>query len=244
MKLEINYLKVMLKDNWEEKHGTHVGNMNMMLQSLEGFSDNQPSSIIEAVSFKHHQNHNVSETRPVVDNGFSQSEAHKSLPPMEASRTNAEKSIVGSTSNMQDLIKFLSTNYGPLKTPLEMGTPEYLRLVDILQQSDSYSKVGELNNNNNATSVVRMSEENEILSINNDDEEKLVGYDKKNDSKKLWEGSLQLSSSVTLSAAAFFRRSFHVLPLTYHVQTTNINQFKWDSTFKPDSNFFLESKIL
>lgn len=205
MKLEINYLKVMLKDNWEEKHGTHVGNMNMMLQSLEGFSDNQPSSIIEAVSFKHHQNHNVSETRPVVDNGFSQSEAHKSLPPMEASRTNAEKSIVGSTSNMQDLIKFLSTNYGPLKTPLEMGTPEYLRLVDILQQSDSYSKVGELNNNNNATSVVRMSEENEILSINNDDEEKLVGYDKKNDSKKLWEGSLQLSSSVTLSAAAFFR---------------------------------------
>lgn len=166
----------MLKDNWKHKHDmkeiqdTHVG--NMMRQPLQSFSDNQPIT--------HHpfdnQNHE-SETQKPTDNACS----------MQTYTPDAEKKPIIPGSNMQDLIKILSANYGPMKTPLEMGTPEYMRLVEILQQSGSSF----------------IPEKKEI--INKDDEEKVTGNGLKTDEKKLWEGSLQLSSSVTLLATAFFK---------------------------------------
>lgn len=69
-----------------------------------------------------------------IDNVRAQTEAHRSLLPLKSCSTDAEKSLLG--SNLQELIKFLSANHGlPMKTPLELGTPEYLRLVEILHQS-------------------------------------------------------------------------------------------------------------
>lgn len=181
--------------------GAHVGNM-----MLQGFSNNQPITHPFDNHAIHHQNHHSLETLPtfVPNHGaektqkpIDNSEVHKSLSPMEASTSNAtEKPIVG--SNMENLIKFLSANDGTMKTPLEIGSPEYMKLVEILQQSGSFSK----------------------LEGTGDEQEKILGNGQKNDSvlnnlpkrdektlpsEKLWEGSLQLSSSVTLSAVAFFK---------------------------------------
>ncbi|XP_024980642.1 uncharacterized protein LOC112517440 isoform X2 [Cynara cardunculus var. scolymus] len=76
----------------------------------------------------------VEEACKPIDNVHAKTEAHKSLHSMKSCSTDAEKSLLG--SNLQELIKFLSANHGlSMKTPLEMGTPEYLRLVEILHQN-------------------------------------------------------------------------------------------------------------
>ncbi|KAI3814637.1 hypothetical protein L1987_14280 [Smallanthus sonchifolius] len=156
------------------------------------FPNNQQTSI-EPVSFKHQ-----------FDNQFHQQN--------HFSETHAGQPLVD--SNLQELIRVLSANYGPTKTPLEMGTPEYLKLVEILKQSSvngrgssiedlpgglkeigSYSRVGITNN------IQNVEEDKSSTYGNNQD--KVSSSEKA--AEQLWEGSLQLSSSVTLSAVAFFK---------------------------------------
>ncbi|GJY56752.1 hypothetical protein Tco_0455867 [Tanacetum coccineum] len=237
----------MLKDNWEEKHGTHVGNMtpqppqafsnndhlagssNMKnvaaLASLVptyaysippqsnfqdgrfGLSNNQPTSI-EPVNLRHqfdnqlHQQNHLAETKP----SFNAVPCGNKIEKID----NAIHNMVSQShpkdddSKLQELIKFLSANYGPMKTPLETGTPEYLKLVEILQQSAGQSN------------GISYQKNGSILDPPKADEKKLpsentacVG------AEKLWEGSLQLSSSVTLSAVASFKSGEKLLGNNY-----------------------------
>ncbi|KAL4589822.1 hypothetical protein LXL04_002732 [Taraxacum kok-saghyz] len=192
----------MLKDNWEDKHGTHVH--NVMLHPLQRFSDNHQNHPSQNFiqNTNPHQNESSDKTgissynmvkNTQVDLTCKPTEAQKSLSSMEACTTDAEKPIVD--SNMQELIRFLSANYGPMKTPLEMGTPEYLRLVEIL-----HSKTPSVITDKSEISRNDEEKTDSVIGQPKSDEKKLI-------SEKLWEGSLQLSSSVTLSAITFFKRS-------------------------------------
>ncbi|KAI3714858.1 hypothetical protein L6452_21818 [Arctium lappa] len=298
---------------------------NNLSETRPSFNANPCGNGIEKIGIASH--HMVSQLQPSlldknlpvdeaykpIDNVRAQTDTHKSLLPRKSCSTDAEKSLLG--SNLQEIIKFLSANHGlPMKTPLEMGTPEYLRLVEILHQSsvqpngfpdqlngrgssqEEFSGGSEQNGSNSkiggtktpsverasfAPSVSTEQDEasrtmhnegqpgpgtnyfgNKLESTNggshhegtikgkditvapsihkpklastedessicSDNLEKMHGHDQKNDSflgppktevkklpseratrvatEKLWEGSLQLSSSVTLKAVAFFK---------------------------------------
>lgn len=234
--------------------GCSIPQQPNMQDGRSGLSINQPTSI-EPVSFRHqfnnqfhHQNH-LTETQPAFNantsgNGIEKvgSSSHKmaSQPshlvknmldeethkPCSQIGNHAEQSLVD--ANLKELIKVLSANYGPAKKPLEMGTPEYMKLVEILQQSSvqpngfsdqlkgraysleefskqtgSYSKVGGTN-----TSLSAQTASLAPSAITEQDEKKPPTEKALHvAAEKLWDGSLQLSSSVTLSAAAFFKRS-------------------------------------
>lgn len=240
----------MLKDNWEENHGInlpvhttfpkgiqgmHVG--NMILQPHQGCSHDDhlagssSRSTVAALTLSKstsecsipshsnlHFNNQPSSMEPVSSRHQFDTQFHQQNHQSEIQPT-SNASLVD--SNLQDLIKFLSANYGP---PLEVGTPEYLKLVEILQQNpvqpNGFS--GQLNGRG-------YSQEEDESSICRDNQEKIIANGVKNNSsldpskidekkppsekasrvstEKLWEGSLQLSSSVTLSAVAYFKRS-------------------------------------
>lgn len=225
----------MLKDNWEDKHGinppaqTSCSN-NMILQSLQGLSATGSSSMINVPTLNS-SGSNLQDGRsglpinkptsvePVSVKHQFDSQLHQQN---HVSETHAGQSSVD--PNLQELIKFLSTNYGPMKTPLEVGTPEYMKLVEILKQSavngrgssvqelsgssketGSYSKAGVTNNIQNIESASLKEDQSSSGKIN---QQKVSVSEKA--AEQLWEGSLQLSSSVTLSAVAFFKRSFQL----------------------------------
>ncbi|KAL8223432.1 hypothetical protein R6Q57_018907 [Mikania cordata] len=229
----------MLKDNWEDKHGINLQahtpcSNNMVLQPLQGLSNNdhltglssninlatltssvsnfqdgrfgfpinQPTSI-EPMRLKHQFDNQLHEQNL-------SSEAHAGQPAVD--------------SNLQELIMILSSKYGPMKAPLEAGTPEYMKLVEILQQSSvigressveelsgglkeirSYSKEDATNNIQNVETA-SLTEDNSSTCRSN---QAKISSSEKN-SEQLWQGSLQLSSSVTLSAVAIFKRFFQL----------------------------------
>lgn len=237
----------MLKDNWEEKHGTHVGNMipqppqafsnndhlagssdmrnvaalassvptyayslppqSNFQDGRFGLSNNQPTPI-EPVNLRHqfgnqlHQQNHVAETKP----------SFNAIPCVNKieKRDNATHNMVSQSqlkdddSKLQEVIKYLTANYGPMKTPLETGTPEYLKLVKILQQSAVQSN-GNSDQRNGSTTDAPRVDENKLSS----EKAAFVG------AEKLWEGSLQLSSSVTLSAVASFKSGEKLLGNNY-----------------------------
>ncbi|XP_076957025.1 uncharacterized protein LOC143632364 [Bidens hawaiensis] len=111
-------------------------------------------------------------------------------------------------SNLQELIKFLSANYGPKKTPLEMGTPEYMKLVEILKQGSVNGKLSSVEESSgDSKEIGSCSNDGRTNNIQNVDKSTIGrnNQEKISCSEQLWEGSLQLSSSVTLSAVAFFK---------------------------------------
>nr|XP_043624515.1 uncharacterized protein LOC122596067 [Erigeron canadensis] len=240
----------MLKDNWEEKHGTNIpvhGTFsqefpgtpvgNMRLQPLQGCPHNDrlagsssrtnvaaftssksmpdssipPSSNLQSIA-------QLASMEPVSFRHQLDKQFHQQNHDLE-SKVSSNEALDG--SNLQDLIKFLSANYGPMKTPLEVGTPEYLKLVEILQKNS-----GQPNGLSGQLSARGNSGE-DVSSISIDSQENITGNGMKNYSdlnpptideqkppsqkdtrvsaEKLWEGSLQLSSSVTLSAVTFFK---------------------------------------
>ncbi|XP_071715817.1 uncharacterized protein [Rutidosis leptorrhynchoides] len=202
----------MLKDNWEEKHennlpvhatlpkgiqGSHVG--NMILQTHQGFSHNDYVTGSSSRSSVESLTLSKSTSEGSVP---SHSNLHSINQPSSMEPVSSRHQFDSVDSNLQGLIKFLSANYGPMKTPLEVGTPEYMKLVEILKQNP-----GQLN--------VKGKSLEDVTRVYRDNQEKLNGNGVKNNSssensgrvstEKLWEGTLQLSSSVTLSAVAFFK---------------------------------------
>ncbi|KAM0020633.1 hypothetical protein Hdeb2414_s0025g00669241 [Helianthus debilis subsp. tardiflorus] len=194
----------MLKDKWEEKHGinlpTHTScSNNIVRQPRQGSSDNDhvPGS---------------SSKINVATLASSGSNLHQF-----GQETSAGQSMVD--SNLQQLITFLSASYGPSKTPLEMGTPEYSKLVEILKHgsvngggsyveklSGGLKEMGAYSNDggiNNVRNVETASLTGDKSSTGRNNQEKISCSEKT--AEQLWEGSLQLSSSVTLSAVAFFK---------------------------------------
>ncbi|KAK1413979.1 hypothetical protein QVD17_29716 [Tagetes erecta] len=201
----------------------------MILQSLQGASANDrlagsSSKINVATSNSsgsnlHDGSFNIPITQPtsVDPASFKHQLDNQLCQQNRVSETHAGQSSVD--PNLQELIKFLSTKYGPMKAPLEIGTPEYMKLVEILKQSSvdgrgysvqelaggskesgSYSKDGLTNNIQNAESASLTENKSSIGKINR---EKASVSEKA--AEQLWGGSLQLSSSVTLSAVAFFK---------------------------------------
>ncbi|KAJ9557903.1 hypothetical protein OSB04_012517 [Centaurea solstitialis] len=161
-----------------------------------GTSINQPMSM-GPVSFSHqfdnqfHQQNNLSGTRPTFN----------------ANPCGNGEKIGIASHNM-----FLSANHGlPMITPPEMGTPEYLRLVEILHQSSVQSNgfSDQLNGRGCPREELSGGSEQSGSNSNVGGTKKTPDRVKKLPSRvateKLWEGSLQLSSSVTLKAVAFFK---------------------------------------
>ncbi|KAD2394305.1 hypothetical protein E3N88_41282 [Mikania micrantha] len=177
-------------------------NVATLTSSVSNFQDgrfrfpiNQPTSI-EPMRLKHQFDNQLHEQNL-------SSETHAGQPAVD--------------SNLQELIMILSSKYGPMKAPLETGTPEYMKLVEILQQSSvigressveelsgglkeicSYSKEDATNNIQNVETA-SLTEDNSCRN----NQAKISSSEK--NVEQLWQGSLQLSSSVTLSAVAIFK---------------------------------------
>ncbi|XP_076902227.1 uncharacterized protein LOC143556900 isoform X2 [Bidens hawaiensis] len=187
----------MLKDKWEDKPGTNLPaqtsfSNNMVLQPLQGLSDN--------VTTLTSPGSNLQDGKPgfPINNQFHQQN--------NSSETHAGQPIVD--SNLQELITFLSANYGPKKTPLQIGTPEYMKLVEILKQGSVDGRGPSVEESSgDSKEIGSCSKDGRTYNVQNVDKS-IVGrnnQEKISCSEQLWEGSLQLSSSVTLSAVAFFK---------------------------------------
>ncbi|KAI7751647.1 hypothetical protein M8C21_026207 [Ambrosia artemisiifolia] len=222
----------MLKEKWEDKHGINLPahtscSNNMVRQPVQGLSGNDhltgSSSKINVATLTSSGSNlqdgifafPINQPTSVEPAGFKQqfNNQQSHFPETQAGQTLVD-------SNLQQLIKYLSANYGPSKTPLEVGTPEYLKLVEILKQSSAngggssveklsgglkdigppYSKDGGINNIQNVETASLTGNQS---STGRNDQEKISSSEKA--AEQLWEGTLQLSSSVTLSAVAFFK---------------------------------------